>query len=118
MNRKQHWEQVYSTKPFESISWFQEHADLSLRLIHSTGLGKDAAIIDVGGETSKLVDDLLGGGYTDSTLLDLSSAAIAVAKLRQAEHADDVHWMEGDICCAEFTGHRFDMWHDRAVFLF
>lgn len=49
MNRKQHWEQVYSTKASDSVSWFQEHAELSLQLIHNTGLGKDAAIIDVGG---------------------------------------------------------------------
>lgn len=49
MDNKQHWEQVYTTKASDSVSWFQEHADQSLRLIHNTRLGKDAAIIDVGG---------------------------------------------------------------------
>jgi len=118
MDRKQHWEQVYTAKPSDSVSWFQEHAYISLRLIHNTGLGKDAAIIDIGGGASKLVDDLEAEGYTDLTVLDLSSIAIAVAKQRLGRHADAIHWMVGDITRAEFPIHRFDIWHDRAVFHF
>jgi ubiquinone/menaquinone biosynthesis C-methylase UbiE len=118
MDRKQHWEQVYSTKATDAVSWFQEHADQSLRLIHQTGLGKGAAIIDVGGGASILVDELVAEGYTDLTVLDLSSAALAVAKQRVAKQNDAVHWMEGDITRAEFSVHRFDIWHDRAVFHF
>ncbi len=118
MDSKQHWEQVYATKSSDSVSWFQEHADQSLRLIHNTELGKDAAIIDVGGGASNLVDDLVAEGYTDLTVLDLSSAALAVAKQRLGKQADAVHWMEGDITRAEFPEYRFDIWHDRAVFHF
>lgn len=118
MDSKQHWERIYTTKTPDSVSWFQEHADQSLRLINNTRLGKDAAIIDVGGGASKLVDDLAAEGYTDLTVLDLSSAALAVAKQRLGKHAEDVHWMEGDITCAEFPVYRFDVWHDRAVFHF
>jgi SAM-dependent methyltransferase len=118
MDRKQHWEQVYNTKAPDSVSWFQEHADQSLRLIHSTGLAKQAAIIDVGGGTSRLVDDLALAGYTDLTVLDLSAAALAVARQRMGEHADAVHWMEGDITRARLPKYRFDVWHDRAVFHF
>ncbi len=118
MDRKQHWEQVYSTKASDSVSWFQEHAALSIQMIHNTGLGKDAAIIDVGGGASKLVDDLVAEGYSDVTVLDLSAAAIAVAKQRLGQHADSVHWMESDITRANFPVHRFDIWHDRAVFHF
>lgn len=118
MDRKQHWEQVYTTKPSDSVSWFQEHADQSLRLIHKTGLDKDAAIIDVGGGASILVDELAAEGYTDLTVLDLSAAALSVAKQRLGKQAVAVHWMEGDITRAEFPIHRFDIWHDRAVFHF
>ncbi len=118
MDRKQHWEQVYTTKASDSVSWFQEHANLSVRLIHNTGLGKDAAIIDVGGGTSVLVDDLMAEGYTDVTVLDLSSAALTVAKQRLGKYADTVHWMEGDITRTDFPRHRFEIWHDRAVFHF
>jgi ubiquinone/menaquinone biosynthesis C-methylase UbiE len=118
MNRKQHWEQIYTTKTPDSVSWFQEHAGQSLRLIRKTGLGKDTAIIDVGGGASRLVDDLAAAGYTDLTVLDLSSAALAVAKQRLGKLAGIVHWVEGDITHAEFPVHRFDIWHDRAVFHF
>lgn len=118
MDRKQHWEQVYSTRASDSVSWFQEHAEQSLRLIHNTGLNKDAAIIDVGGGASTLVDDLAAENYTDLTVLDLSAAALAVAKQRLGKHADPVHWLEGDVTRTQFPIHRFDIWHDRAVFHF
>lgn len=118
MDRKQHWEQVYTTKKSDAVSWFQEHAEHSLRLIHNTGLGKNAAIIDVGGGASTLVDDLVVEGYTDLTVLDLSAAALAVAKQRLGAHADAVHWLGGDITAVELPLQRFDIWHDRAVFHF
>jgi ubiquinone/menaquinone biosynthesis C-methylase UbiE len=117
MDRKQHWEKIYSIK-HDTVSWFQEHADLSVRLIHNTRLGKNAAIIDVGGGASKLVDDLVTEGYADLTVLDLSSSAIAVAKQRLGIYADAIHWIEGDITLIELPIHRFDIWHDRAVFRF
>ena len=118
MDNKRHWEQVYTTKASDSVSWFQEHADQSLRLIHNTRLGKDAAIIDVGGGASRLVDDLVAEGYTDLTVFDLSSTALAVARQRLGKHADIVHWIEGDITRTKFPMNRFDIWHDRAVFHF
>ena len=118
MDNKQHWEQVYSSKASDAVSWFQPHAELSLRLIHQTGLGKDAAIIDVGGGASTLVDDLVAEGYRDVTVLDLSGAALEVAKRRLGARADRVHWLEGDITQVDFPLHRYDIWHDRAVFHF
>ena len=118
MDRKHHWEQVYATKAPDSVSWFQEHAEHSLRIIQGTGLDKTAAIIDIGGGASTLVDDLLAEGYTNLTVLDLSAAALAVAKQRLGKSADSVRWIEGDITCVELPFHQFDMWHDRAVFHF
>ena len=118
MDRKQHWEQVYTTKSSDSVSWFQERADQSLALFHDTGLEKDAAIIDVGGGASTLVDDLAVEGYSDLTVLDLSSAALDVAKQRLRKHAESIHWIVGDITKAELPANRFDIWHDRAVFHF
>lgn len=118
MDRKQHWENVYASKSSDSVSWFQQHADLSLRLIHHTKLGKQAAIIDVGGGASKLVDDLLAEGYVDLSVLDLSAEAIAVTQRRLGEHADTVHWMVDDVTRADLPPHRYDIWHDRAVFHF
>lgn len=118
MQSKEHWDRVYSTKPIEAVSWFQEHAEQSLRLIRDTGLPSNASIIDVGGGASTLVDDLLRHGYSAITVLDLSAAALAAAKARLGARAASVHWMEADILATSLPIHAFDVWHDRAVFHF
>ena len=118
MDKKQHWEQIYTTKASDNVSWFQEHAGQSLALIHNTGLAKSAAIVDVGGGASKLVDELTEEGYSDLTVLDLSLAALDVARQRLGRHAEYIDWMLGDITNVELPTNRFDIWHDRAVFHF
>lgn len=47
LHAKKHWEKVYNTKAATDVSWFQPHAELSLKLIRNTGVAKTAAIIDV-----------------------------------------------------------------------
>lgn len=118
MHSKDHWEKVYSTKAADDVSWFQPHADMSMRLIHDSGLSKGAAIIDVGGGASTLVDDLLNEGYGNITVLDLSGAALETSRSRLGPLADGVQWMEADITHADFEPHSLDLWHDRAVFHF
>ena len=118
MQPKNHWEHVYSTKKTESVSWFQEHAEQSMRLIRATGVPYSAGIIDVGGGASTLVDDLLSSGYCAVSVLDLAAAALSVAKARLGERASEVQWTEGDITKVLLPVHAFDVWHDRAVFHF
>ena len=118
MQPKDHWEKVYTTKATDTVSWFQPHADLSLDLIKTTGVGKDASIIDVGGGASTLVDDLLAEGYSDLTVLDLSATALDVARKRLGAQQEKVRWIEADITQAELPAQRYDIWHDRAVFHF
>jgi SAM-dependent methyltransferase len=118
MQSRAHWERVYATKPADRVSWYQEHAQQSLRLIRDTGVGLDASIIDVGGGASTLVDDLLAGGYTTITVLDLSATALAAAKARLGPRAEAVRWIEADVTSAELPAHGYDVWHDRAVFHF
>lgn len=118
MQSKSHWENVYSSKSTDAVSWFQAHADLSLDMIKSTGAQRNAAIIDVGGGASTLVDDLVADGYTDLAVLDLSGAALDAARLRLAADAEQVQWIEADIVQAELPARRYDIWHDRAVFHF
>jgi ubiquinone/menaquinone biosynthesis C-methylase UbiE len=115
---KDHWEKVYTTKAVTEVSWFQEHAELSLRLIRDAGVEASASIIDVGGGASTLVDDLLAHGYRNPTVLDLSRAALAAAQRRLGNRAADVKWVEGNVLEANFPSHVFDVWHDRAVFHF
>ena len=117
MNPKEHWDQVYQTKAPDDVSWYQANPRLSLKLIDATGVGKDESLIDVGGGASLLVDCLLDAGFTKPAVLDISAAALAEAKRRLGERADQVEWHEADI--TEFRPHhRFSLWHDRAVFHF
>ncbi|MDE1942210.1 MAG: class I SAM-dependent methyltransferase [Betaproteobacteria bacterium] len=118
MDNKKHWEQVYATNASNAVSWFQEHAEQSMRLIQGTGVGKDAAIIDVGGGTSTLIDDLLFEGYTNITVLDLSAKALEVTRRRLGNRADSVTWLEGDVTQLTLSAQHYDLWHDRAVFHF
>jgi ubiquinone/menaquinone biosynthesis C-methylase UbiE len=117
--RKDHWEKVYSEKQPTEVSWYQQYPEYSLELIDSTGIDPSASIIDIGGGTSTLVDHLLEAGYENLSVLDISSAAIKLAKDRLIDNkmAKKVKWMELDITKFK-TDERFDVWHDRAVFHF
>lgn len=117
MNRQQHWENVYQTKQGDKISWFQPSPDLSLKLIEATGINKGDAIIDVGSGTSRLVDYLLANGYSNISLLDISSTAIQATKKRLGIQAESINWLISDV--TEFSlNHPIKLWHDRAVFHF
>ena len=118
MSSKQHWEEVYTTKDASSVSWFQPHAHLSLKLIRDTAVQHHKGIIDVGGGASTLVDDLLQQGYSNLTVLDLSATALAVSQKRLGEYAQRVTWIEGNITEVTLPTHAYQIWHDRAVFHF
>jgi 2-polyprenyl-3-methyl-5-hydroxy-6-metoxy-1,4-benzoquinol methylase len=118
MSQENYWEQVYATKPSDRVSWFQEHAEQSLKLIQATAVPNTAKITDVGGGASTLVDDLLNRGYTNIAVLDLSATALAIAKQRLGSRAGKVHWLEADITTVQLPADTYDVWHDRAVFHF
>lgn len=118
MQSKEHWDNVYSSKPADGVSWYQEHAESSLRLIQQSGTASSAEIIDVGGGASTLVDDLIAHGFTHLSVLDLSAAALAATKQRLGSHAGEVKWIVGDITDVPLPPLSYDVWHDRAVFHF
>lgn len=66
MQTETHWENVCTTKPANEISWFQEHSAVSLALVKRTGVKQQDFIIDVGGVTLTLVNDLLLDGFEKS----------------------------------------------------
>jgi SAM-dependent methyltransferase len=115
--RQAHWENVYTTKSEKEVSWFQETPAPSLELIALTRLPVDAAIIDIGGGASRLVDDLLAREFRRLTVLDLSGAALAAAKERLGESGAEVQWVIADITKWE-PKQTYDLWHDRAAFHF
>jgi SAM-dependent methyltransferase len=113
-----HWENVYRIKNFDAVSWYSPHLGESLRLIEQLCPDKTAAIVDVGGGESTLVDDLLARHYLDLSVLDLSAAAIEFTKRRVGAKAQQVNWHVGDITRYSFGEKKFALWHDRAVFHF
>ena len=114
---KQHWEKIYETKQPNEVSWTQDIPETSLDFIHSFKLPKSAKIIDIGGGDSKLVDHLLLEGFTNITVLDISTASLERAKKRLGDKAATVQWIEADI--REFVPkEKYDLWHDRAAFHF
>jgi len=118
MGSREHWEAVYGQKGPEQVSWYQAHLERSLRFIEAAHLAGDAAIIDVGGGTSTLVDDLLARGYLNLSVLDISAKAIDVAKARLGAMASRVRWIAGDVTEVDLPPAAYDFWHDRAVFHF
>ena len=114
---KNHWERIYSTKKSNEVSWTQEIPSTSLNFLRSFNITKNSSIIDIGGGESRLVDFLLGEGFNDVTVLDISGHALQHAKDRLGEKADKVQWIVSDI--TEFKPTRkYDVWHDRATFHF
>ena len=85
---KNHWETVYETKNPDQVSWTQQIPKTSLEFIRSFNLNKIAKIIDIGGGDSKLVDYLLEEGFTNITVLDISSKAIEKSKQRNSNKLD------------------------------
>ena len=118
MNKKTHWEHIYETKSPTQVSWYQEHAKFSLEYIKRTGIRKTDRIIDVGGGTSTLVDDLVVDGFQHISILDVSGAALQIARQRLGRRAAHVNWIEADITQADLPEQAYDLWHDRAVFHF
>jgi len=118
MDRHEHWETVYRTKGPDQVSWFQAEARLSRELITRAAPDRTAAIIDIGAGASTLVDGLISAGYQQLTVVDISAAALELAKTRLGAAAAPVTWQAADVLAAEFPAQGFDVWHDRAVFHF
>jgi 2-polyprenyl-3-methyl-5-hydroxy-6-metoxy-1,4-benzoquinol methylase len=117
MDIKQHWENIYSTKKLEDVSWYQQKPKTSLYFLKKFKVPKSAKIIDVGGGDSLLVDFLLKAGYHDITVLDISEKAIEKAKARLNEKAGMVKWIIAD-ASTFIADQKYDFWHDRAAFHF
>lgn len=116
-DEKKHWEEVYENKKATEVSWYEPMPETSLDYITECKLEKDAAIIDIGGGDSFLAEFLIGRGFTDITVVDISENAINRARKRMGDKAEQIKWIVAD--SAEFMPERqYDLWHDRAAFHF
>lgn len=118
MERRDHWERIYRSIAVSDASWYQSIPAISLELIRRVAPDLDTPIIDVGGGASTLVDGLLDEGYRNVTVLDLSDAALAIARRRLGARAAHVTWIESDVLTAPLPPEGYGVWHDRAVFHF
>jgi trans-aconitate methyltransferase len=109
------WDATYRERG-DDVSWFETSPDTSLDMIHELGLDRAAAVIDIGGGASTLVDHLLDEDFSDLTVLDLSEVALGRARSRLGDDSP-VEWVRADVTAWEST-RTFDLWHDRAVFHF
>jgi SAM-dependent methyltransferase len=114
---QEHWNQVYRAKRATELSWFESRPRRSLDSIRQTGVALDAPILDVGGGASLLVDELLGLGYTDVTVLDLAPAALEQSRDRLGPAASRVTWIAADVRTFQVR-RRYAVWHDRAALHF
>jgi SAM-dependent methyltransferase len=116
-SRQAHWQNVYTKKGENEVSWFQENPAPSLELIAQVGATSTSAIIDIGGGASRLVDNLVELDFENVTVLDLSEAALEAAKDRLGGRAARVQWIVADATVWE-PREAYDVWHDRAAFHF
>ena len=118
MDQKDHWERMYRMNAPTEVSWYQAEARVSLELIRRVAPELTTPIVDVGGGASTLVDGLLDAGYKAVTVLDLASAALAIAQQRLGERSDLVRWIAADVLDASLSTRAYGVWYDRAVFHF
>lgn len=115
--RQTHWDNVFTSKNESAVSWFQENPAFSLNIIQEENLPLDAAIIDVGGGASNIVDSLLNMGYSSLSVLDVSAKALDKVRARLGDQEKMVQ-----LICADITNWQpttsYRLWHDRAVFHF
>jgi ribosomal protein L24E len=117
MDKQFHWDQVYQTKEPHQVGWTQKYPEDSMKRIMSLDLPKDAPIIDIGGGDSDIPKLLLEEGFSDITVLDISSSAIERAQKKLGNDARKINWVVSDI--KEFKPPRsYVLWHDRAAFHF
>jgi 2-polyprenyl-3-methyl-5-hydroxy-6-metoxy-1,4-benzoquinol methylase len=117
LQRQDHWQTVFRSKGERDVSWFQERPDISLEMIAATGVGRDAAIVDIGGGASRLVDALVAEGFSHVSVLDISETALATVRARLGGPAANVQWIVADVTRWQ-PAQRYDVWHDRAAFHF
>lgn len=120
MDSKSHWQNIYTDKNSNQLSWFQEHAEMSLHIFKKNVHNRNTQIIDIGAGTSTLLDDLLQSGYSKIDVLDISAEALQISqqRIKSLQTNAKINWIQANILETNLPHHHYDIWHDRAVFHF
>jgi SAM-dependent methyltransferase len=108
---------VYERKAADEVSWYEERPARSLELVRECALEPDSPVLDVGGGMSGLAVALVGDGFTDVTVADISASALRLGEQKAAERELPIRFVLADVRTYDF-GRSFAVWHDRAVFHF
>ena len=114
---KSHWENIYSSKNEDGVSWFQEYPKTSIDLIKKYSKSNSTSIIDIGSGRSRILKKLIENEYDDLTYLDISKEACSKSKISLGNKQDLVQWHVANVLDFN-TEKNFSIWHDRAVFHF
>ena len=87
-----------------------------MRLIERLAIPKTAAVIDIGGRTSVLADELVERGFRDLSVLDVSKTALVQLQQRLSARTS-VSLLHQDLLAWK-PERTHDLWHDRAMFHF
>src|SRR5215475_1975149 len=110
IDRGTHWNDTYSAKAENQVSWFQVRPERSLELITAAAPDHTAPIIDIGGGASRLAGTLLALGYRDITVLDIAETGLARSKARLGAQADKLSWVVADVTEWQ-PQRRWQVWH-------
>jgi SAM-dependent methyltransferase len=89
-------------------------AETSLAFIRDLAVPSESPILDVGGGTSRLADELVTRGYTGVAVAEPSREAIAGAKARIGNKASTISWIRADAWRHDFD-RRYAVWHDNGL---
>lgn len=112
-----HWNEVYRLSGGIHDSWYVPAHRQSLDLLWTAGVAQRSAVLDVGGGAGTFVDGMLQAGFRDVSVLDVSTAALEIARTRVGERGESVCWITHDLLAWTPRRH-YDVWHDRALLHF
>ena len=114
---EEHWQAVYGKSKPDQVGWFQQEHKVSVDLILSSGVSKQARILDVGSGATTLLDALVELGYSNVIATDISEEGLAHSQRRLG---DSVEWVVDDLTRSTklLEMEQIDLWHDRAVLHF
>jgi len=114
---KNHWENIYSNKDENEVSWFQIVPKTSHQLIKKLNLESNDNIIDIGSGRSRILKILIDEGFNNLSYLDISKEACKKSKIALGDDKSKVNWNVENVLNFE-SKIKYKLWHDRAVFHF
>jgi ubiquinone/menaquinone biosynthesis C-methylase UbiE len=117
---KQHWDNVYASRPVEQLGWYEGVPSPSLELLARCALGSEDPILDIGAGASTLIDCLVDSGYQNIIAADISQVGLLKLEGRLGKKASQVRWIVDDVthptALKDLRG--IALWHDRALLHF